>query len=249
MATWYAGANSVDSGNNSGWIFTTPGSGITGTLAFTLDAISSTATGTVTHNGSIAISLDNVVIVSSGLLRHAGSLATTLDSITPQLSGVITHNGNASLTLNDIQFVASGTDVHSGPFALVLDDVSFVANGATLNSAKGGYPSKKRSYIINGKRLRLDQAGLEQQLANLVEEKIASPAKEIAITQDEAWTPTELIRIQPLGIEFSAILDRATRQHVEFAIKKIEAERLGSWIELQTRQREEEEFLMLLLAA
>lgn len=131
MANWYAGNNSTDSGNNTGWFFAAPSAN---TLTLVLDDITVAATGNTTHNGTISVVLEDVSIAANGSLVHAGTLGLTLDDLTPAISGVVVHNGSLSVSLADIDPIFTGSIGHSGSLAIQLDDVSIVISGANVNA-------------------------------------------------------------------------------------------------------------------
>lgn len=86
---------------------------------------------------------------------------------------------------------------------------------------------------------------LEAELSKFVEERIEKPKPDVVSEE----TKTTVFKIAPLGIEFGLILDEASKADVIAAMKRVEAERLGIWIEQQIKRHEEETVLMLLLAA
>lgn len=133
MANWYAGNNSTDSGNNTGWFFAAPSAN---TLTLVLDDIAVAATGNTTHNGTISVVLEDVSIAANGSLVHAGTLGLTLDDLTAAISGVVVHNGSLSVSLADIDPIFTGSIGHSGSLAIQLDDVSIVISGAGVLSGE-----------------------------------------------------------------------------------------------------------------
>ena len=111
--------------------------------------------------------------------------------------------------------------------------------------AVAGAYGKRKSYVINGKRMSLLPHELEAELSKFVEERIEKPKPDVISEQIE----TTVFKIAPLGIEFGLILDEASKADVIAAMKRVEAEKLGIWIEQQIKRHEEETVLMLLLAA
>lgn len=87
MASWYAGNNSTNSGNNTGWIFTVPPGG--GTLSLTLEDIAITSSGSLSHNGSASVQLDDISFDGSGTVGHDGTFALLLDDIDVTASGSV----------------------------------------------------------------------------------------------------------------------------------------------------------------
>lgn len=237
-----------------------------GSASLTLDGISISATGALSHVGSASIPLSDIQIAASGNVLRSGALSLTLDSIgvvatgadvhagplsvaladaSIQATGLLGHVGSISINLDDIQPAFSGTDAHQGTLGITLDDVivEFVAGGKKLAA---GYPTKsKRNFVINGKRMSLLPHELDAELIRLVEERIESPAQE----PKEKKTEATVFKFEPLGFELDVFIDQANREQVIAAMRRIEAERMGAWIEMKNRQHEEETVLMLLLAA
>jgi hypothetical protein len=191
MAIWYAGTHSTDSGNNTGWVFSSPSS---------------------------------------------GSLSVTLGDITVSVSGVLTHN----------------SEIHGGPIQVVLDDLSIVFAGSVSDKKAGNGAKKRKTYIINGKRVALTQRELEAELKKAVleaAEQTDTSEKTISVVQSEAESQVAPVEFKTIGVELNFVLDAIVKEKVFYSLKQIEAEYLGQWIEQDIRRREEEDFLMLLLAA
>lgn len=85
MAIWYAGSNSTDSGNNTGWIFSAPPGG--GTLSIQLDDVTISAAGSTAHTGNLNAQLDDVAITMSGSDSKTGTLSVQLDDVSFSSAG------------------------------------------------------------------------------------------------------------------------------------------------------------------
>jgi hypothetical protein len=86
-ATWNAGANSVDGGNNSGWL--SGAAAVVATLAQTLGAASLSAAGGVPAAGILSATLNALTVSAAGQIQAIGVLTqmladATLAAITPQ---------------------------------------------------------------------------------------------------------------------------------------------------------------------
>jgi hypothetical protein len=101
-----------------------------GSFAFTLADVTFAESGNVIRNGSASLTLDGVSVSASGFLSHVGSASIPLADIQIAVTGNVLRSGPLSVTLDPIGFVAAGTDVHAGPLSIDLDGVlvSFTGN-------------------------------------------------------------------------------------------------------------------------
>lgn len=133
-------------------------SGVTGTIAMTLDALTTSISGTETITGTIAATLANLTSAISGTETIAGTVAVTLDPLTTSLTGTETITGTIAVTLDDVatQFVddpnvtgtiaitladittsIAGTEEISGTIDITLDELSADITGEQLFIIEG----------------------------------------------------------------------------------------------------------------
>jgi hypothetical protein len=150
MANWYAGNNSTDSGNNTGWIFTAPPGGNTFTLV--LDDITVAATGSTTHNGTLSVTLGDLTPAFTGTLVHAGAFALTLDGIVVAILGEVRHNGTLAVQLDDVFVEITGQVSGANSFSLILESIIAEFNGTVAPPTpvsvitKGGITKRTKNY-------------------------------------------------------------------------------------------------------
>jgi hypothetical protein len=114
---------------DSGLWDTAKWSTIEASLSLTLDGISATGSGTITHSGTIALTLDDVSVVMAGSEIHAGILSVQLADITPSISGLITRSATIAIQLEDITPALSGNIIRSGTASIALADLSVQMTG------------------------------------------------------------------------------------------------------------------------
>lgn len=119
-ASWFAGANSTDGGNNTGWIFTAPGVNGTGVLSL---GFSVTGAGTVTHHNTQGTGAIGAGFSLTGVGQASGAGAGSLNlgfsltgvgKITTQGTGAI----NAGFTLAGAGQSSGGGSTGSGTPAI-----------------------------------------------------------------------------------------------------------------------------------
>jgi hypothetical protein len=112
---------------------------ITGTVAVTLAAATSSASGTVTDpgiTGTVAVTLEAFTSSASGTEVFTGTSAQTLADFTSSASGTVANpvTGTVAVTLEDFTSSASGTvgDVITGTAAVTLEDFTSSASGSLV---------------------------------------------------------------------------------------------------------------------
>jgi hypothetical protein len=124
-AVWRVGSTLVTNKVNS-LVF------LDGTLASTLDALTSSGTGTVDVQGSTSATLDALTSAATGTVAVQGSTAATLDAATLAGTGTVDVQGVTSATLEAATVSATGTvdsGSISGSLAVTLDAVTSSATG------------------------------------------------------------------------------------------------------------------------
>jgi hypothetical protein len=114
---------------------TTATTGITATLAATLDSVTVASTGTVGHPAALIATLDSVTVAASATAGHPTSLAVTLDSVTVAASATAGHPTSLAVTLDSVTVAASATAGHPTSLAVTLDSVTVAV------SATAGHPA------------------------------------------------------------------------------------------------------------
>ncbi len=99
-ATWGAVIASFKPGGSSG---------INGTVSITLDALTSSAAGTVDVAGAASITLDALTSSASGTVDVSGAAAIPLDSLVCNAAGAVEVAGAAGISLEDLGLTAAGT--------------------------------------------------------------------------------------------------------------------------------------------
>lgn len=107
---------------------------ITGTVAVTLEGVTSNASGLLSFSGSINETLENVGISSSGALTFIGSLSEVLEDIAITSTGALSFIGSLSEVLEDIAIAASGALTFTGSLSEVLEDINSAASGFVANN-------------------------------------------------------------------------------------------------------------------
>lgn len=82
--------------------------GLSGSAAITLDALTSSATGTLPIAGVAAATLGALTATATGVLPIAGVAALTLDGLTSTATGALSVAGVAAITLDDLAGTATG---------------------------------------------------------------------------------------------------------------------------------------------
>lgn len=231
---------------------------IEASLSLTLDGISATGSGTITHNGTIATTLGDVSVVMAGLDIHAGLLSVQLADITPSISGAITRHVTVSVQLQDITPALSGKIIRSGTASIALADLSVQMTGqhgevddfrvvlADLNVAMEGsvIPPAPVSVVTKGgtdkhkkhKNFRNQKDETERDIQKAVN-------KVFGIEEPSELEPVEETVAEASPPDFCAQIARMALE--------AEAKALGQTIEqyqaMLDAERDDEEALLLLL--
>ena len=156
-ATWTAGSNSVDGGNNTGWVFSAAGYTITaanGTYAVTGQSVSIFRSKLITaSNGTYAVTGQSAVITYSTNVNYAlsalnGTYAVTGQSVGINRSKLITaSNGTYAVTGQNITVLFSRLlSAQNGVYSVTGQPVSIVASGAPIPVAAIEYFIEIRSF-------------------------------------------------------------------------------------------------------
>lgn len=140
--------------NDSNWADT----GVTGTVAETLDDVTSTGAGNVTYNAVGAATLDDVTSTSTGDVTYnavgaatfdditstaagkAANLATTNESfedVTSTAAGKSANLATTNESLDDITSTGAGEVTYNGVINETLDDVTSTASGTVITTNEG----------------------------------------------------------------------------------------------------------------
>ena len=243
---------------DSGLWDTAKWSTIEASLSLTLDGISATGSGTITHNGTMAPTLGDLSVVMAGTDIHAGPLAVQLADITvsvsgaitrhatvsiqlgdivPALTGKITHNGTATIALADLSVQMTGQHGEVDDFRVVLDDLSFQGEGNVFPPTpvsvvtRGGVDKHKKH-----KNFRNQNDETERDIQKAVN-------KVFGIEEPSEVEPVETVIAETKAPDFSAQIERIALE--------AEAKALGQTIEqyqaMLDAERDDEEALLLLL--
>ena len=115
-------------------IFVGGATGVTGTLAVTLDNLTCAATATVKVSASASVTLADCTLAGTGTVKVVGSTSTTLADLTCAATGTVAVHGSASATLDDCTAAATGAVKVAGTLDVTLDDLTCVGSsgdGAT----------------------------------------------------------------------------------------------------------------------
>lgn len=106
---------------------------VEGTIASTLDDVSSAIQGSVEVTGTISETLDNVTSAMSGTFVQiiTGTIAVTLEDVSSAVQGAVEVTGTIAEVLDNVTAVMSGTFVQgvTGTIAVTLEDTSAVMSG------------------------------------------------------------------------------------------------------------------------
>lgn len=114
-----------------------PSTGVTGTMATTLDDSTMAASGGESISGTLASTLDDSTLVAAGTETLTGVLAATLGDATMAATGTQTVAGTLTATLDDAALSAAGTETLSGTLATTLDDAVLAATGSQSTTITG----------------------------------------------------------------------------------------------------------------
>lgn len=103
--------------------------GVTGTIAMTLDALSTSIAGTETISGTVAATLSGVTTAVAGTETIAGAVALTLDPITASVVGTETITGTIAVTLDPITTSLYDDPNVTGTIAITLADLTTSIEG------------------------------------------------------------------------------------------------------------------------
>lgn len=115
--------------------FVKASTGVSGTVAVTLDNATSTASGGTGPSGTLAETLDATTPAASGS-TVAGSVAATLADVSPSIAAGTGPSGTTAVTLDDSTATGSGTSDPpgaSGAVAVTLDPTTSTASGSTVS--------------------------------------------------------------------------------------------------------------------
>lgn len=122
-------AETLDAATSSASGTFTSGS-VTGTVAATLADATSSAAGTFPFTGASAQTLAAATSTASGALGNAGTVAQTLAAVTSSASGALGNAGTVAATLASVSNAASGTFPFTGTSAQTLAAVTDSATGS-----------------------------------------------------------------------------------------------------------------------
>jgi len=136
------------------------------TFSISLDTISITGSGNLTHIGTSVNVLDGLIVVFNGAVAIAGSvsgtLACTLDSIVFSGVGNLNHSTTISITLDDVFVSLAGTVAGTpenidGTLSIVLDGIGFTSSGnsGTLTLTEDDINAIMTAIINNPKTLTI----------------------------------------------------------------------------------------------
>ena len=109
---------------------TTATTGITATLAVTLDGVAVASSSTVGHSTTLAVTLDSVATSFAATTGHSASLAVTLDTVAVASVATVGHPATLAITLDDIVFAAAATTANG-----ITANIAFTLDGVLYNSA------------------------------------------------------------------------------------------------------------------
>ena len=198
MAAWGVGASSAalrEALRENPWALferrsiwvpvSAPASGGTGTLSTTLDALTSSATGSLAISGSASVTLGTLTASATGTLAITGTAGVTLDALTSAATGVHdTISGSASITLDALTSSGTGALAISGTLSQTLAalTVSAYENApAPTPAASSPTPAgraNKRRYVVEIDGETFDVASPTEAVAVL--EQARETAKEQA---------------------------------------------------------------------
>ena len=118
----------------------TAASGVTGTLATTLDNSVLAATATEIVTGTLATTLADSVLAATGSVTTSdvtGTLVTVLDNSVLAASGSETFSSSMATVLADAVLSASATETITGTLATTLDDSVLAASGTAITGVSG----------------------------------------------------------------------------------------------------------------
>jgi hypothetical protein len=110
---------------------------VIGTLAVTLDNVTSAATGYPVTTGTVAVTLADVTMAAAGNPVITGTVAVTLANTTSAAAGSPVIVGTAAQTLADVTSSAAGSPVIVGTLAVTLADTTMAASGSSGSSVTG----------------------------------------------------------------------------------------------------------------
>lgn len=131
-ATWYAGANSIDGGNNTGWQFTAA-PGINSTADLTIPAMQAEASGSPAIAASGELSLPSLQAFAYGTVVASGTAVLYLSTPQVDAQSTVLATVNANLTLPALLLAATGQVPATGVSTLVLPAIQGSA-AATITS-------------------------------------------------------------------------------------------------------------------
>lgn len=127
-------------------------SGVSGTISVTLDAFTSSISGTTTVTGTIAQTLANFTSSISGTSEIPGTIAVTLENNTSSISGSVGSDvtGTLAVTLENYSSSMSGTTTVIGTIAVTL--AAFTSSISGTTTILGTISSTLEDFIptING---------------------------------------------------------------------------------------------------
>lgn len=151
--TWYAGNNSTNGGNNTGWVFTAPSGGVNYSLTCSV--------GTYSYTGRTATFTYVAGRINYSLTCAVGSYAVTGKAAT--LTYVSNGKVNYSLSCSTGSYTVTGQNA----------TLTYISN-AIAPTGRGGFKKQKKVFKDNRKEVELD-------IANAIDKIIGTKKPEILI--------------------------------------------------------------------
>jgi hypothetical protein len=112
---------------------------ITGTSAFDIPALTTTAAGVVGHTGTSAFAIPALTTTAAGIVGHPGTSAFTIPPLTTTASGTVGHPGTSAFVIPPLTTFAEGT-VSGGPAAITGTSAFTIPPLTTTAAGVVGHP-------------------------------------------------------------------------------------------------------------
>jgi hypothetical protein len=212
-------------------------SGNSQALAITLDGVTVAVSQASNHSQSLAITLDSITVAIAQTVVHSQALAITLDSVTSSITQTAGHPQSLAITLDDVVVAISQSKASAGnsqSLAIVLDDVVV----SISQSASNVVPIK-----VGG-----DEAGEWKKEKPRKKKNLAEEAQVRKLSILEAYQGLlEPITNTDIAIEVKNVIQSSSLEEITSDLSRVKA-LLALWKqELDSREQDDEEALLMLL--
>ena len=227
-------------------------------LAITLDDVTVAVAQTAVHSQALAITLDSVTSSITQALSHSQAMAVTLDSITASVTQTAGHPQSLAITLDDVVIAISQSATSAGnsqTLAIVLDDV-------TCNITQALSRDQILSATLDDIIVSISQAG-----SNVVPIKVGGdeagewkkekPRKKKNLAEEAQVRKQSILEayqglLEPItntdiAIEVNNVIQSSSLEEITSDLNRVKA-LLALWkLELDSREQDDEEALLMLL--